>query len=73
MRVNLTDNKIRKIPSLVDFHSLNQLLHSQVYRNDLKLKLKFVLINEGEPNRKSPKIFAGKNLQIKQKKLHALI
>ena len=41
--------KIRKIPSLVDFHSLYQLLHSQVYHNGLKLwisNVKFVLINE---------------------------
>ena len=30
-------HKIRKIPSLVDFHSLFQLLHSQVYRDGLKL------------------------------------
>lgn len=29
--------KIRKIPSTVDFHSLYQLLHSQVYGNGLKL------------------------------------
>ena len=34
-RVNLMCYKIRKIPSLVDFHSLYQLLHSQVYRNGL--------------------------------------
>ena len=46
---------MRKILSLVDFHSLYQLLHLQVYRNGLKLlilTLKFVLINEGESNRK---------------------
>ena len=35
--------------------------------------LKFVLINEGESNRKFPKIFAGKNLRMTEKKLHALI
>ena len=28
------------------------------------LKLKFALINEGELNRKLPKMFAGKNLQM---------
>ena len=27
------------IPSLVDFHSLYELLHSQVYRNGLKLRI----------------------------------
>ena len=32
------------------------------------LTLKFVLINEGESNRNLPKIFAGKNLRITQKK-----
>ena len=37
MRLNLRSYKIRKIPGLVDFHSLYQLLHSQVYRNGLKL------------------------------------
>ena len=35
--------------------------------------LKSVLINEGESNRKFPKMFAGKNLRTTQKKLHALI
>ena len=34
-RVNLR-SYIRKIPSLVDFHSLYQLLYYQVYRNGLK-------------------------------------
>ena len=54
-----------KIPSLVDFYSLYQLLHSQLYRNGLKLwisNVKSVLINEGESNRKLLKLFAGKNL-----------
>ena len=37
MRVSLTSYKSRKIPSLVDFHSLYQLLRSKVYRNGLKL------------------------------------
>ena len=65
MRVNLRSYKIKKAPSLVNFHSLYQLLHSQAYCNGLKpyiLWLKFVLINEGESNRKLPKMFAGKNL-----------
>ena len=35
--------------------------------------LKFVLINEGESNKKLPKIFADKNLQMRQKELYALI
>ena len=30
-------------------------------------------MNEGESDRKLPKIFAGKNLRMTQKKLHALI
>ena len=30
-------------------------------------------MNEGESNRKLPKMFAGKNLQMGQKNLHALI
>ena len=33
-RISLRAYKIRKIPSLVDFHGL---LHSQVYHNGLKL------------------------------------
>ena len=37
------------------------------------LTLKYVSINEGESNRKLPKIFAGKNLQMTQKNLPALI
>ena len=61
---------MRKIPSLVDFHSLYQLLHShKVYRDGLKLwisNLKFGLISEGESNRKLP-VFAGKNLGMTQK------
>ena len=32
------------------------------------LTLKFVLINEGESDRKLPKVFAGKNVRMKQKK-----
>ena len=35
MRVNLRSNKIRKIPNLVEFHSLYQLLHSLVCPNGL--------------------------------------
>ena len=31
-----TSFKIRKIPNLVDFHSLYKLLHSQVHSNGLK-------------------------------------
>ena len=62
---------MRKIPSLVDFHSSHQLLHShKVYRDGLKLwisNVKFGLINEGESNRKLPKVFAGKNLGMTQK------
>ena len=42
--VNLRSYKIRKTPSLVDFHSLYQLLHSQVYRNGLKLWISNVKI-----------------------------
>ena len=43
-----------------------------VYNYEL-LTLKFVLINEGESNKKLPKMFAGKNLRMTQKKLPALI
>ena len=39
-----TGYKIRKIPSLVDFHILYQLLHSQVYRSGLKLLISNVKI-----------------------------
>ena len=35
--------------------------------------LQSVLINEGESNRKLPKMFVGKNLQMKQKKIHRVI
>ena len=42
--LRLRSNKIREIPSLVDFHSLYQLLHSQVYRNELKLWISNVKI-----------------------------
>ena len=57
---------------LVDFHSLYQLVHLQIYVDGLKLlelkktikTLDFVLINEGESNRKLPKIFAGKILRM---------
>ena len=35
--VNLRPYKIKKVPSSVDVHGLYQLLHSQVYRNGLKL------------------------------------
>ena len=37
------------------------------------LTLKFILINEGESNRKFPKIFVVKKLRMTQKKVHALI
>ena len=71
MRINSRCYKIRKIPSLVDFHSLYQLLHShKVYRDGLKLwisNVKFGLISEGESNRKLPKVFASKNLGMTQK------
>ena len=52
---------------LVDFHNLYQLLHSEVYQNGLRLQiftLKSVLINEGESNRKLPKMFASKKLVV---------
>ena len=55
--INLGFFKIRKIPNLVDCHSLHQLLHSQVYLNGLKvlfLTLKFLLIDDQESNRKIP-------------------
>ena len=58
------------------FTSLYQLLHSQVYRSGLNYEfptLKFLLINEGESNGKLLKIFAGINLRMTPKKLHALI
>ena len=61
MRVNSRCYKMRKIPSLVDFRSLYQLLHShKVYRDGLNLRIsnvKFGLISEGESNRKLPKMF----------------
>ena len=56
LHIRLRSYKIRKILSLVDFHSLYQLLQLQF------LMVKFVLINERESNRKLPKMFAGKNL-----------
>ena len=62
MHIRLRSYKIRKILSLVDFHSLYQLLQLQF------LMVKFVLINERESNRKLPKMFAGKNLWITKKK-----
>ena len=58
--------KIRKIPSLVDFHSLYQLLHSQVYHNGLKLWISNVKICIDKWTR-LPKIFAVKNLRLIQK------
>ena len=78
MDKNLRSYKIRKIPSSVDFHSLYQLLHLQVYCNGLKLSISnfcivFVLLNEGESNRKLPKTFARKNLRMTQSKLYVLI
>ena len=42
--VNLRSYKIRKITSLVNFHSLYQLLHSQVYCHGLKLCISKVKI-----------------------------
>ena len=42
--VNFRPYKVRKISSLVDFHSLYQLLHPQVYRNGLKLWISNVKI-----------------------------
>ena len=73
MRVNLRSRRGGEIPSLVDFHSLQELLHSQVYRNNLKLQnyvkttLKFVLMNDGESHIKLPKMFADKKLETTQK------
>ena len=58
------------------FTSVYQLLHSQVYRSGLNYEfptLKYVLKNEGESNGKLSKIFAGINLRMTPKKLHALI
>ena len=72
MRLKLRFYKLRKIPSLVDFHSLFQLLHSQVYCNGLILR-RFVFINEEESSRKLLKMSPGKNLQLTPKKLHTLI
>ena len=69
--------KIRKISSLVDFHSLYQLIHACKYTVIVLkyefLTLKFVLTNEGESSRKLPKIFACKNLQMTQRKIQTLI
>ena len=68
--INLSSYKIRKISSLVDFYSLYQLLYSRVYRNSLKLRIssvKICMINEGESNRKLPKMFAGQNIRMTQK------
>ena len=70
MPLKLRFYKLRKIPSLVAFHSL--LLHSQVYCNGLIL-WRFVFINEEESSRKLSKMFAGKNLQMTPKKLRTLI
>ena len=42
--VNVRSFKIRRILSLIDFHSLYQLLHSQVYCNGLKLGISNVKI-----------------------------
>ena len=39
----------------------------KVYNYEL-ITLKFVLINDGESNRKLPKMFAGKNFRMTQKK-----
>ena len=54
-RVNFRSYKIRKFTCLVDFHSLYQLLYSQVYRKGLKLWISNV------------KIFINKWRRIKQK------
>ena len=70
-RVNLRSSKIRKNPSLVDFHSLYQLLNSQVYRNGLKLsisKVKICIDKERESNRKLPKMFTCKKFTTDTKK-----
>ena len=53
MLVNLIVCKIRKIPRLAENYDF--------------LTLKFVLLNGREPNRKNPKMFAGKNLSMTQK------
>ena len=75
MCVSFRSYKIRKTLNLVDFHSLQQLLLSQVYRMVFQWfsNVKFLKISEGESNRKLPKMFSGKNLPMTQKKLHALI
>ena len=58
MRVNLRSKKIRKIPNLVELHSLYQLLHSLVCPNGLNAaqKLKetadLVTFTEGIVNEK---------------------
>ena len=60
MHVNLRYYKIRKIPRLVGFHSLYQLLHSLFYHAVLKLWISNVkiCINEGKSNRKIPKMLS---------------
>ena len=48
-------------------------MYTVIVSNYEFLTLKYVSINDGESNRKLPKIFAGKNLQMTQKNLPALI
>ena len=58
---------MRKTPGLVDFLSLCQLYTCKyivIVSNNEFLMLTFALINEGESNRKFPKLFAGKNLRM---------
>ena len=71
MCVNLRLKKFTKISSLVDFYSLYQLLHSQVYRNGLKLRISNMKICIHKRRRiklKTAKQFVGKNFQITQKR-----
>ena len=55
MHVNLRSNKIRKITNLVDFHSLYQLLLSQVYCHDFLLEscLKYLLVKKFDTKKAS--------------------
>ena len=74
MRVNLRSKKFTKISSLVDFYSLYQLLHSQVYRNGLKLRISNMKICIHKRRRiklKTAKKFVGKNLQMTHNALRA--
>ena len=89
LAVKLRPYKIRKIPSIADFHSLYQLLHLQVYCNGLKLwisKVKICIDNcdwltSGSQHYTTEYLeiclkvcyFASKNLRMTQKKLCTLI